>query len=70
MKALAAAALPPGMENPFDKVEATLAGSSPLTMATYLGVDADHYTIYNVQRARDLAISFLTSALAGTPVLE
>ena len=42
----------------------------PLTIATWLDSTTGHFTIYDVEEAREMAIDFLLSATGGTPTLD
>jgi hypothetical protein len=41
-----------------------------LTIATELSGNTGHFTIYDREEVRDMAIQFLVTTLSGTPVLE
>lgn len=47
----------------------TSMGGTPLTIATYLSATTGHYTIYDIDDVRRMAIDFWLSALVDTPSL-
>lgn len=48
---------------------ATSIGGERLTMITYLSASTGHFTIYDIDEARAMALDFWLSALSGTPIL-